>query len=51
MDKSCDVGEYLDYQNCKCSKRLADKLVEKCSENIVEVKIASENEHKNKCSS
>ena len=50
-DKSCDVGEYLDYQNCKCSKRLADKLVEKCSENIVEVKIASENEHKNKCSS
>ena len=18
-DKSCDVGEYLDYENCKCS--------------------------------
>ena len=20
-DKSCDVGEYLDYKNCKCSKK------------------------------
>ena len=19
-DKSCDVGEYLDYENCKCKK-------------------------------
>ena len=26
-DKSCDVGEYLDYVNCKCRKRLTDKLV------------------------
>ena len=60
-DKSCDVDEYLDYENCKCRKKLVDKLVEhsstdrssavKCSENIDEVKIASENEHKNKCSS
>ena len=33
-DKSCDVGEYLDYENCKCRKRLIDKLVEECSENI-----------------
>ena len=32
--KSCDVGEYLDYKNCKCRKTLADKLVEECSENI-----------------
>ena len=50
-DKSCDVGEYLDYENCKCRKRLADKLVEECTENIDEVKIASENKHKNICSS
>ena len=50
-DKSCDVGEYLDYELCKCRKKLADKLVEECTENIDEVKIASENEHKNKCSS
>ena len=51
FDKSCDVGEFLDYKNCKCKKELADKLVEECTENIDEVKIASENEHKNKCSS
>ena len=33
-DKSCDVGEYLEYKNCKCKKRIIDKLVEECSENI-----------------
>ena len=39
-DKSYDVGEYLDYPNCKCRKRLIDKLVEECTESIDEVKIA-----------
>ena len=39
-DKSCDVEEYLDYANCKCRKKLVDKLVEECTENIDEVKIA-----------
>ena len=34
--KSCNVGEYLDYKNCKCRKMLIDKLVEQCSENIDE---------------
>ena len=33
-DKSCDIGEYLDNKNCKCRKRIIDKLVEECSENI-----------------
>ena len=33
-DKSCDVGEYLDYKNCKCRKRIIDILVEECRENI-----------------
>ena len=33
-DKSCDVGKYSDYKNCRCRKRLLDKLVERCSENI-----------------
>ena len=28
-DKSCDVGEYLDYENCKCRQKLVDKLIEK----------------------
>ena len=39
-DKSCDVGEYLDYANFKCREKLVDKLVEECTENIDEVKTA-----------
>ena len=50
-DKSCDVGEHLDYENCKCKKKCVDKLIDECTENMHEVKIADENEHKNKCSS
>ena len=52
-DKSCDVGEYLDYANCKCRKRLIDKLVEECSENIDENKLISVtlNDYKNVCGS
>ena len=51
-DKSCDVGEYLDYENCECGKKLVDKLVEECTENLEEVKLAKitsaedENKHK-----
>ena len=48
-DKSFDVGEYLDYKNCKCRKKLVNKLVEECNEIIEEVKTVSEN--KTKCSS
>ena len=33
-DKSCNVGEYLDYENCKCRKQLVHKLVEEYSWNI-----------------
>ena len=52
-DKSCDVGEYLDYANCKCIKRLIDKIVEECSEGINEVKmtIISLAEDESKCKS
>ena len=35
-DKSCDVGEYLDYENCKCRRKIVVSLVEECSENIDE---------------
>ena len=31
-DKACDVGECLDYENCKCRKKLVDKLVDECAE-------------------
>ena len=35
-DKLCDVGEYLDYKNCKCRKSLINKSIEECSKNIYE---------------
>ena len=32
-DKSCGIGEYLDYKNCKCRKKLMNvlKLLKKCN--------------------
>ena len=39
-DKACDVGEYLNYENCKCRKKLVDKLVDECTETVAEVKLA-----------
>ena len=54
-DKSCDLDRYLDYENCKCRKRLVDKLVEECGENVHEAKLTkialTENENSYKCSS
>ena len=49
--KSRGVGEYLDYENCKYRKKLADKLVEECSKTVEEMKIDSEDKYKSKCSS
>ena len=50
-DKSCDIGEYLDYENCKCRKKLVDKLVDESTEIVEEVKLANitfaENENEN----
>ena len=50
-DKLCDFGEYLDYESCKCRKKLVDKLVDECTETIdEEVKILDKNEDKcNSC--
>ena len=49
--KSCDFSEYLDYKICKCKKKLVDKLIEECTENIDKVKFAGMAlfEHGNKC--
>ena len=53
-DKACDVDEYLDYENCKCRKKLVHKLVDECTETVEEVKLAkitfAENESANKYS-
>ena len=50
-DKNCDIGEYLDYENCKCRKKLVAPLIEECTETVEEVKLANiifaENENKN----
>ena len=54
-DKSCGIGEYLDYENCKCRKKLVDKLVEERTENIEETRLvektSAKNKNKHKCSS
>ena len=46
-DKSCDIGEYLDYKNCKCKKKLIDPLIEECTEIINETKIINKNKNEN----
>ena len=47
--------EYLDYENCKCRKKLVDKLIEECTENVEETKlvekILGKNENEVECSS
>ena len=54
-DKLCHIVGYLDYENYKCRKKLVDKLLEECTENVNKVKLAqiilAENENKHKCSS
>ena len=53
--KSCDFNEYLDYKNCTCNKRLVNKLVEECTENIEETRLveitSAKNENRHKRSS
>ena len=39
-NKNCDFSEYLDNENCKCRKKLVDKLIDECTQTIEEVKLA-----------
>ena len=54
-DKTCDIGEYLDYENFKCRKKLVDKLIDECTETIEEMEFTNvtftENENNYECSS
>ena len=54
-DKNCDISEYLDYENCKCRKKIADKLIDEYAETIDETKLANitftENENNYECGS
>ena len=48
------IGEYLDYKNCNCRKKLIDKLVQECSENIggnEMISYSTLNDYKNICNS
>ena len=37
-DKFCEVGQYLDYKNCVCRKKLIQDLIEQCT-SIVDIEI------------
>ena len=53
-DKSCDIGQYLDYKNCKCREKRISKLVEECSEDIDGNEMvfnATLNDHRRLCNS
>ena len=49
-NKSFDVGEYLDYENFKCRKRLINKLIVEYSKNIDKNKMIY-NDYKKVCNS
>ena len=52
-DKSCDIGQYLDYKSCKC-RILICKLVEECSKSINGNEMiynATLNDHRKVCNS
>ena len=40
-DKSCNIGQYLDYSDCKCKKKLIDPLIEECTKNDDETKLVN----------
>ena len=40
-DKNCYIGEYLDYEKCKCRKKLLDKLIGECTETMEDVGLAN----------
>ena len=42
MHELCDVGEYLDYENCKCVKKLVDQFLEECTKKVEQVKLAKQ---------
>ena len=53
-DKSCNLGEYLNYSDCKCKNKLTDKLIDECIETIKETKIVNitvENKNNYECAS
>ena len=54
-DKSCNVGEYLNYSDYKCMKKSTNELIDECIETIEETKFVNitftENENNHECNS
>ena len=50
-NKNCHIGEYLDYENCKCRKKIVDKLIDECKEIKLPEIIPFENENNYKYNS
>ena len=54
-DKSCCIGEYINYEIYKCRKKLVDPLIEECTVNINETSLVKKKidkiENKDKCNS
>ena len=54
-DQSCNIGQDLDYSDCKCEKKLIDLLIEECTANNDETKLVNitlaknENSYCNSC--
>ena len=50
-----NVGDYLNYSDCKCRKKLTDKLIDKSIETIEDTKLVNitftENENNYECGS
>ena len=40
-DKYCEVGQYLDYRECACRKKLIDDLTEQCT-TVVDLEIGND---------
>ena len=37
-DRCCESGQYLDYKNCVCRKKIIDDLIEQCT-SVVDIEI------------
>ena len=46
-DKSSNIGECLNYSNCRCRKKLIHPLIEEYTENINETKLVEKTLHEN----
>ena len=33
-DRHCETGQYLDYKNCVCRKKIIDDLIEQCTSSV-----------------